>query len=123
MTQMKKVVNRFRTCFPDASILLVGASDRAQRGPEGLTTIRTLDLMIAAQEQAAADCKIGFYNLWQAMGGKDSIVRMVDQGMASKDYIHINYKGGKVVAEAIYKSIVAGETNYTKYYKEKGTWK
>ena len=123
MTQMKKVVNRFRTCFPDASILLVGASDRAQRGPEGLTTIRTLDLMIAAQEQAAADCKIGFYNLWQAMGGKGSIVRMVDQGMAAKDYIHINYKGGKVVAEAIYKSIVAGETNYTKYYKEKGTWK
>ena len=123
MKQMKKVVERFRTCFPDASILLVGASDRAQRGPEGLTTIQTLDLMIAAQEQAAADCRIAFYNLWQAMGGKGSIVRMVDQGMAAKDYIHINYKGGKAVAGAIYKSIVAGESNYTKYYKEKGTWK
>ena len=57
------------------------------------------------------------------MGGKGSIVRMVDQGMAAKDYIHINYKGGKVVATAIYKSIVAGESNYTKYYKEKGIWK
>ena len=123
MTQMKKVVELFRKCFPEASILLVGASDRAQRGPEGLTTIRTLDLMIAAQEQAAADCKIGFYNLWQAMGGKGSIVKFVEQGMGAKDYIHINYKGGKAVAEAIYQSIVAGESNYTNYYKEKGSWK
>ena len=76
-----------------------------------------------AQEQAAADCKIGFYNLWQAMGGKGSIVKFVEQGMGAKDYIHINYKGGKAVAEAIYQSIVAGESNYTNYYKEKGSWK
>lgn len=114
MNNMKKVVRLFRKCFPQASILLVSVGDRAQRGPNGYTTINTLENMVACQQQAAADLKVGFYNLFHAIGGKGTIVKMVNQGMAAKDYIHINYKGGKVVAKPIFDSMVAGERNYTR---------
>lgn len=114
MNNMKKVVQLFRKCFPEASILLVSVGDRGQRGPNGWTTIKTLDNMIACQQQAAADLKIGFYNLFHAIGGPGTIVKLVNQGMAAKDYIHINYKGGKVVAKPIFDSMVQGQKNYSK---------
>ena len=48
-----------------------------------------------------------------AMGGPGTMMRIVDeQSMGTKDYVHINYKGGKYVSERIFKSIVAGQKNY-----------
>ena len=52
------------------------------------------------------------------MGGAGSMLRLVDeQGMGTKDYVHINYKGGKYISERIFKSIVAGQGNYARRKK------
>ena len=37
--------------------------------------------------------------------------KFVDDGLAAKDYTHMNFKGGKVIAEHIYQSILAGMEN------------
>ena len=61
---------------------------------------------------------MGFYNLFQAMGGAGTMMRIVDeQDMGTKDYVHINYKGGKYVSQRIFKSVVAGQKNYTRRAK------
>lgn len=66
----------------------------------------------------AQECKVGFYSLFNAMGGAGSMLRLVDeQGMGTKDYVHINYKGGKYISERIFKSIVAGQGNYARRKK------
>ncbi len=52
------------------------------------------------------------------MGGPGTMMRLVDEkNMGSKDYVHINFKGGKYVAPRIFKSIVAGQNNYARKMK------
>ena len=114
MSQMKLVVNFFQKCFPTTSILIVSSPDRGSKiSPDG--TMKGVEMLIGYQAQLAADCNVGFYNLFRAMGGPGTMMRIVDeQNMGTKDYVHINYKGGKYVSQQIFKSIVAGQKNYSR---------
>ena len=52
------------------------------------------------------------------MGGAGTMMRIVDeQDMGTKDYVHINYKGGKYVSQRIFKSIVTWQKNYARRAK------
>ena len=46
------------------------------------------------------------------MGGEGSMADFVNRGEANKDYTHLNFKGGKRLAELYYKAILAGVENY-----------
>ena len=59
------------------------------------------------QQMMAADNKVVFFNLWEAMGGNGGISKMAQQGMAGKDYTHINFKGGAYVAKKLFDGIMA----------------
>ena len=117
MADMKLVVDLFHKCFPETSILIVSSPDRGSKtSPDG--TMKGVEMLVGYQEQLAADCHVGFYNLFRAMGGPGTMMRIVDeQGMGTKDYVHINYKGGKYVSQRIFKSIVAGQKNYARREK------
>lgn len=117
MADMKRVVELFRRCFPETSILIVSSPDRGSKtSPDG--TMKGVEMLVGYQEQLAADCHVGFYSLFRAMGGAGTMMRIVDeQDMGTKDYVHINYKGGKYVSRRIFKSIVAGQKNYARRAK------
>lgn len=70
------------------------------------------------QEQIAKECKIGFYSLYKGMGGAGTMRRLVDEhGWGSKDYVHVNYNGGKYIAQKFYRSIIAALDNYHRRMK------
>ena len=117
MRDMKLVVDLFHKCFPETSILIVSSPERGSKSsPDG--TMKGVEMLVGYQEQLASDCHVGFYNLFRAMGGPGTMMRIVDsQDMGTKDYVHINYKGGKYVSQRIFKSIVAGQKNYTRREK------
>ncbi|WP_042120152.1 hypothetical protein [Porphyromonas crevioricanis] len=98
--QMLSVVAHLRKCFPGSDIMLMGVSDRAQRSTEGFVTMPAIHRLLAAQRRIAMDSGIVFWNTFLAMGGDGSMVRMVAQGQAAKDYTHISFAGGKKIAEA-----------------------
>ncbi|MDY6206524.1 MAG: hypothetical protein SPI30_07275 [Prevotella sp.] len=110
--RMQKAVNVLRTAFPSAAILVMGVPDRSQRTADGITTMPNIKLMIDCQREMASTCKVAFYNLFEAMGGKGSMKRLVEQGYANKDYTHINPKGGKVIARHVFESLRNGYENY-----------
>lgn len=116
-SKMKSVIQLFHKCFPTASILVIGAPDRGSKSsPDG--TMEGVKMLVGYQDQMASECKVGFYSLYQAMGGPGTMMRLVDEkNMGSKDYVHINFKGGKYVAPRIFKSIVAGQNNYARKMK------
>ena len=116
-SKMKSVIQLFHKCFPTASILVIGAPDRGSKSsPDG--TMEGVKMLVGYQDQMASDCKVGFYSLYKAMGGPGTMMRLVDEkNMGSKDYVHINFKGGKYVAPRIFKSIVAGQNNYARKMK------
>ena len=67
---------------------------------------------MSLQAQLAADCHVGFYNFYQAMGGQGSMKKLVDGNLANKDYTHLSFGGGKLVAKKMYSSFIAGFDNY-----------
>lgn len=113
--QMQKVVEHLKQSFPEAGILLVGVGDRENRMSDG--QIHTLPGILALsryQQKLAADCGIAFWNLFEAMGGEGSIRRMAEAqpAEAGKDYTHINARGGKRLANLLFKSLIYGQETY-----------
>lgn len=112
MEGMKKAVKNIHAAFPDASILVMSVPDRNQRSADGITTLKEVKNLVNLQEQMAADCHVCFYNFYQAMGGNGSMKKLVDRNMANKDYTHLSFGGGKLVAEKVFPSFIAGLKNY-----------
>ena len=110
--RMKKVVELMKQAYPNASILVVSVPDRDERTASGITTMRGVEELGAYQKLMASQTGVAFFNLYQAMGGKGSMKKLVDKNMANKDYTHLSYGGGKVVATAVYKSLIAGFEDY-----------
>ena len=95
-----------------ASILVVSVPDRDQRTADGIATMKEVKELVGLQAQLAADCGVGFLNLYQAMGGENSMKRLVDRNLANKDYTHLSFGGGKQVAGKVFPSFMAGFENY-----------
>ena len=110
--RMKKVVELMRQAYPHASILVVSVPDRDERTASGITTMRGVEELGAYQKLMASQTGAAFFDLYKAMGGKGSMKKLVDRNMANKDYTHLSYGGGKVVAIAFFKSLMAGYEDY-----------
>lgn len=105
MEQMAKVMNLYKKCFPETSLLIMSTPDRGARTAQGVGTMKNIEALVSYQRQLAAEHHVAFYNLFEAMGGKGSMARFCEQGMGSKDFIHINHQAGKVIAGHIFRSL------------------
>ena len=110
--RMKRVIQNMKTAFPQASIMVMSVPDRDQRATEGFKTMKEVKQLVALQEQLAADTKVCFLNFYQAMGGSESVSKLVERNMANKDYTHLSFKGGQVLAQKIFPSFKEGLQNY-----------
>ena len=106
--QMGQAIDHLRQAFPQASILVVSMPDRDQRTDAGLRTMKGVEQLVAYQQLMASDHAVAFFNLFQAMGGRESMKDLVDRGLANKDYTHINFKGGRHLARFLFDALMEG---------------
>lgn len=114
---LDRMIRKFQALQPGTPILVVSVSDRNSRDKDGkITTIGGIRYLVNEQQQAAVRNGVAFWNLFEAMGGTASIKRMAEQkpALANKDYTHLNFRGGKVLAEKLYEALVNAVKNYTK---------
>ena len=113
---MTKVIRKLKAWFPGASILVLGASDRDEKGDDGqLHTMKGVESLIKFQRKLAHDSGVAFWDTRRAMGGEGAIAKFEEEGMAGKDYTHINAKGGDYLAELLFDAL----TSDVKKRKEK----
>lgn len=114
--EMERVVKKLADGFPEASILIVGVGDRGERRDGEVKTMRGIRNLVKYQQQIAYRTGCCFWNLYEAMGGEGSMARMVEvrPSQANMDYTHINFRGGKKVAQLLYDALMAGKKNYEK---------
>jgi lysophospholipase L1-like esterase len=64
--------------------------------------------LVEAQKRVAKKTGSAFWNLFEAMGGKNSMVNWVegDTVLANKDYTHLNHRGASKVAKLLYKHLM-----------------
>ena len=78
----------------------------------------TIPVMIEAQRKIAKNAGVAFWDLFNAIGGKNTIIKFVNNSpaLANKDYTHLTFKGGEKVAEIFSKTFLY---EYKKYYDKK----
>lgn len=112
-SRMKKVIKHLKTAFPHTSILVVSVADRNSKGPDGqMHTMEGVRELLSYERKMASDSKVAFWNLYQAMGGDGSIAKMVEKEQANLDYTHINFAGGRHLADLLFEVLMQGKENY-----------
>lgn len=115
-TRMVKVVNRIKQVFPDAGIVLIGISDRAGNQNGKILTIPAIARMRKAQKNIAQRTQIAYWDLYEAMGGENSIVKFAEAKppLAAKDYTHLTFLGGRRLAKKLADALLFERTRYEK---------
>ncbi len=118
---MISVVQHLKRSFPDAAILLLGVSDRSAKIDGDYRTMESIPVMIAAQREIARRSQIAFFNLFEAMGGNNSMVSFVenDPPLANKDYTHLTFQGGRKVAGIFVKTLLNEFQKYNDQVKNR----
>jgi lysophospholipase L1-like esterase len=116
VTRMVKVVNRIKAVFPGASIVLIGISDRAGNQNGKILTIPAIARMRKAQLKIAQRTQIAYWDLFEAMGGENSIVKFAEAKppQAAKDFTHLTFLGGRRLAKKLTDALLFERTRYDK---------
>lgn len=101
---MTRVVDRMQRAFPNASILIIGMSDKSSRIEGEFVTDPSVPRLVAAQQRLASRNHAAFWNLFEAMGGENSMVGWVENkpALANHDYTHVNSRGARKIADLLY---------------------
>ena len=112
--RMVTVIERLQTAFPESSILLVSISDRSSNQEGTFKTIPAIPMMRDAQRHMALKTGIAFWDLYEAMGGENSMVQYATATptLAAKDYTHLTFRGGRIIAMKLAKALLHDQKRY-----------
>lgn len=113
--EMETAVKRIRAALPEASVLLMSPMDRGELKPDGtIGTIDTLPRLVAKEKQLAVDLGVGFFNTFEAMGGRGTMAKWyaAQPRLVGADYIHPLPAGAKIVGELLYDSLRDGYSEF-----------
>ena len=105
--QIEKMIAYVRECFPGAAVLVMGVSDRSVKTDGGFEPMDAIPYMTDCQRRAAQHAGAAFWPTAEAMRTLGGMERFVRNGWAGKDFTHINYAGGRRVAELLFDAINA----------------
>lgn len=105
-----------KSLAPNLSVLVISVSDRSRNVGGSYVSYPNIEKIRNAQRNAAFKAGCAFWDLYEAMGGKDSMASWVfnKPPLATKDFIHFTAKGADLVSEMLYKALLA---EYDKYYE------
>ena len=104
----KRQLQLFTALCPGAAIIVIGPSDMSIRENGVFVTYPNLEKIRDALKAAALDSGFGFWDMYEAMGGYNSMATFVhaDPPLASTDYVHFTGKGVNLVAEMFYNALM-----------------
>ena len=112
---LDKTIKHLKSCFPKASILVVGVSDKGRKIKgewKSDVTVRDLEKI---QRETALNNGCAFFSLYEAMGGEGSIVSWVQDSipkLANSDYTHLSRDGTKVVGHLLFEYLMRSQSVY-----------
>jgi hypothetical protein len=106
--KMVEVVNKLKEYFPASSFLLLSVSDRSTNISGEFKTMKAIPSLRNAQRDIAMQTGIAFWDMYQAMGGENSMVKFTRSRppLGARDYTHLTFKGGKKLAGLLMKSLL-----------------
>lgn len=101
---------------PDISIIIVSLSDMSRKEKGAYVSYPNVELIRDAQKNAAFRAGCAFWDMYKAMGGKNSMPSWVfaKPQLARTDFTHFTPAGAKVVADMFYNALVIEYLDYIK---------
>lgn len=103
---MMQTISRIKECYPNADIVLMGIGDRGHKSGGEVKSMGTARNMVEAQRDAARMTGVLFWDTREAMGGDGAVIDWRAKGLINPDYIHLNHKGGKALADLFVQSLL-----------------
>ncbi len=113
---LKSQILTIKKLAPQASILVIGPADMSVKVGTEYETHPQLENLRDAIKKAAFETNCAFFDMYNCMGGKNSMVAWVDLGIGAKDYIHFSSGGARKIAVLLYSSLI---NDYNTYNKKK----
>ncbi len=101
---------------PQASILVIGPADMSVKVGADYETHPQLEDLRDAIKKAAFDTDCAFFDMYNCMGGRNSMLTWVEQGIGAKDYIHFSSGGARKIAVLLYSSLMS---DYNEFVRNK----
>ncbi len=91
---------------PNAAFIIIGPSDMATKVDGTYMTYPYLESVRDALKAAAFETGAGYWDIYEVMGGKNSMISWVEaeKPLAGKDYIHFNSLGTRKISELFMKA-------------------
>lgn len=94
---------------PTISILVIGPSDMSRKVGGEYVSYPNITKIRDAMRNAAFKSDCAFWDLYESMGGQNSMVSWVQNSpsLASKDFTHFNARGARFVGEMLYDALMS----------------
>ncbi len=115
-TSQLQALKRLR---PGCAIIVIGPSDMSGKIDGEWKTYPLLPAFISMLKKSAYKAGAGYWDIYTAMGGENSMVSWVEKDLAGPDYTHFTPGGAKFVAEMFYEAFIFEYNKYLKRKKEK----
>ena len=104
---LNKTIVWTKNNFKNAAIVLVSTSDKCTKTNGVYQTDKGVPVLVDLQKELAQKNNIAFWNLYQNMGGNNSMIDWVNspEPLANKDYTHITFKGAAKIAQLLYNQL------------------
>ncbi len=108
---MLATVRHLQAALPGVPILLVSVHDRGVKSGGSVQTSPDIPLLVNVQAEVARETGCAFWNLFEAMGGQNSMLAYVraNPPLAGKDYTHFTRAGADKVASMLHQLLARGQ--------------
>lgn len=103
----KGQINRVKSMNPSAMVVVIGPSDMSKNEEGIFETYEFLPYCVKQMKKVTEESGGAFWNLYAAMGGKNSMPSWVEQGLAGNDHIHFTNAGAKIASQKFYEAFIA----------------
>lgn len=97
---------------PDACFITIGPADMSKRVDGVMQTYPYLEEVRDALKAASFENGCAYWDMYSAMGGKNSMPSWVEEGLAGPDYIHFTPSGAEKVAEIFTQALINDYNEY-----------
>ncbi|MBI2280201.1 MAG: hypothetical protein HYU68_05880 [Bacteroidetes bacterium] len=110
----KSHINLLKRHNPNAAFIVIGPGDMSIKDKTEYITYPNLEFVRDALKDAALSTGCMFWDMYEVMGGKNSMPQWVnaEPSLAASDYIHFSPLGAKKIAEEFYNNLM---NMYNKY--------
>ncbi|MCK5170635.1 MAG: hypothetical protein KAQ75_12215, partial [Bacteroidales bacterium] len=119
--QFYKQLKTLKGLRPDISIIVIGVSDMSRNNKGRFESYPNIENIREAQRNAAFKADCAFWDMYEAMGGKNSMPAWVNTSpaLARTDFTHFTWKGSVVISKMFFEALMHDYNEYLKNIKSK----